>query len=152
VEDWIRTEAAQKRASREDAGFTLLEVIVAFVIAALALGVLYQGAVGGLRAAQNASRYEQALSRARSRLVIAQYGSPLTPEDLQGDDGGGFRWRLRAVPAAATTVKKSDPAGLRPAAQFPITLYAVNVWISWRDFGQDRSVRLETELIGETPR
>jgi hypothetical protein len=130
----------------------LLEVIVSFIIASLALALLYQAVLTGLRSSQTTSRYEQALSRARSRLVIAGHGSPLAPEDLRGDDGGGFNWRLRVTPLETTSVRPFDPAGLRRAADFAVTLYAVSVWVSWRDFGRERFVRLDTEQIGQTSR
>lgn len=139
-------------ASSDDAGFVLLEVVIAFIIAALALGVLYQAALTGLHAARIASRYEQALSRARSRLVIAGHGSPLVPGNMQGDDGGGFRWRLHVAPIETTAVRPFDPAGLRHAPDFQVTLYAVSVSISWDDFGAERFVRLDTELIGQAVR
>ena len=138
--------------SAKDAGFMLLEVIVAFIIAALALGALYQAALTGLHSARTASRYEQALSRARSRLIIAGHGAPLASEDLRGDDGGGFRWRLRAVPIETTAVRPFDPAGLRRSDAVPVTLYAVSVWVSWHDLGVERFVRLNTERIGQAER
>lgn len=145
--------AQDRNASSSDAaGFVLLEVVVAFVIAALALTVLYQAAVTGLHAAATAARYEQALSRARSRLVIAGHGSQLVAGDMQGDDGGGFRWRLHVTPIATTAVKPFDPLGLRQQPDFQLTLYAVSVWISWQEFGATRYVRLDSEQIGQAPR
>jgi general secretion pathway protein I len=136
----------------DDAGFVLLEVVIAFVIAALALGVLYQAALAGLHATRTATRYEQALSRARSRLVIAEHGSPLIAGDMQGDDGGGFHWLLHVAPLEATAVRPFDPAGLRHAPDYQLTLYAVSVWVSWDDFGTQRSVRLDTQQIGQAAR
>jgi general secretion pathway protein I len=133
-------------------GFVLLEVVIAFVIAALALGVLYQAALAGLHATRTSTRYEQALSRARSRLVIAEHGSPLVAGDMQGDDGGGFHWRLHVVPLDATTVRPLDPVDLRQAPDFQLTLFAVSLWVSWDDFGIQRSVRLDTEQIGQAAR
>jgi|ERR1700733_12118413 general secretion pathway protein I len=135
--------------SSDDAGFVLLEVVIAFVIAALALGVLYQAALAGLHATRTAARYEQALSRARSRLVIAEHGSPLVAGDMQGDDGGGFHWHLHVVPIDTATVQPFDPLGLRHAPDYLLTLYSVSVWISWDDFGAERFVRLDTEHIGQ---
>ena len=132
-----------------DAGFVLLEVVVAFVIAALALGVMYQAALAGLHASRNVARYEQALSRARSRLVIAEHGSPLIAGDMQGDDGGGFHWRLHVAPIDNATVQPFDPAGLHRGTNFQLTLYAVTIWVSWDDFGTERSVRLDTQQIGQ---
>ena len=41
-------------------GFTLLEVMIAFVIAALAIGALFGGTVSGLNATSVAARYDEA--------------------------------------------------------------------------------------------
>jgi general secretion pathway protein I len=118
---------------RAERGFTLLEVLVAFVIAALALGVLFRGTLGGLRVAQVAGHYEEAVSRAQSRLAALTPDS-LTPGDRQGDDGNGFHWQVRISPVATA------PAGSP-------TLYAVNVGVSWVD-GSRRMVELDSERIG----
>ncbi len=119
-------------ADRGEAGFTLLEALIAFAIAALALAALLQGALTGLRATQAATRTEEALARARSRLA-ALGATPIAPTDRRGDDGGGFAWRLRVVPAATS-------GGL--------TLFNVTVVVGWRDGGTPREVRLETQRLG----
>src|SRR3954463_7816951 len=114
------------------AGFTLLEVLIAFAIAALALATLLQGDLLGLRSTQLAGRTEEALARARSRLAAVE-ARPVLPLDQRGDDGGGLAWRLRVVPEA-------NAGGL--------TLYAVTVAVSWREGGAAREVRLETQRLG----
>lgn len=115
-----------------EAGFTLLEALIAFAIAALALAALLGGALTGLRATEAASRTEEALARARSRLAALE-AAPLAPADGRGDDGGGFAWRLRVSPEAVS-------GGL--------TLYAVSVAVAWRDGSTPREVRLETQRLG----
>ncbi len=128
-------------------GFTLLEVLVAFVIAALALAVLFHAGVGGLQAVQVASHYEQAVARARSHLAEAVHASPLVAGDWRGDDGGGFSWQVRVVPVARVAVQPVySPTPMR-AASIPVTLYDLTVWIGWHDSGP-REVQLETEQIG----
>ncbi len=127
-------------------------MLVAFVIAALALGVLFHAGLSGLHAAQAASHYEQAVARARSHLTLAVHASPLVAGDWQGDDGGGFSWHLRVAPIASTTVRPVNAVTLRGSASFPLTLYAVTVWIGWRDGGTPREVRLDTEQIGQGTR
>src|ERR1700712_52884 len=96
------TEASGKRPvvpqQPRDAGFTLLEVLVAFVIAALALGVLFQGAMEGLGAVHLADRTTEALSRARSHLAAVGHGIPLRTQTQQGEDGSGFSWSLAIRP------------------------------------------------------
>jgi prepilin-type N-terminal cleavage/methylation domain-containing protein len=137
--------------SREERGFTLLEVLIAFVIAALALGVLYDAGVSALRAARTASRYEKAVARARSHLVLAVHASPLVAGDWQGDDGDGFIWHLRVTPLASAAVR-SNTATRRGSPSFPVTLCALSVWIAWREGGTSRDVRLDTEQMAQGTR
>jgi len=138
----------------------LLEVLVAFAIAALALSVLFQGALAGLRSAGVAGRYQEALSRARSHL--AAIGGNLTATDLQGEDGLGedtgtpphaggahkgtaYHWHVRVSPIAST-VRGGDMTGGLPALR--TTLYTVSVAVSWQEGGGRRVVELDSERLG----
>ena len=138
------------------AGFTLLEVLVAFIIAALALGVMFEGVLGGMRAAADAAHTEAALSLARSRLAETEAaldsGSVTAVSDQQGDDGSGFHWKVQVRPAGSVAM----PAGLDPSANGPVTrgqkppravLYAVTVSIGWTLDGGHREVRLDSERL-----
>lgn len=133
-----------------EAGFTLLEVLVAFVIAALALGVLFEGAVGAIRSTRVADRTEQALSRAQSHLATIGHGVPLAALTQEGEDGGGYHWRMRIVPLQSAPIGRTDD----PQAARAV-LYAVQVTVSWPDEGNDRdadhtrSVTLRTERLGQ---
>jgi general secretion pathway protein I len=138
--------------TREEHGFTLLEALIAFVIAALALGVLFDAGVGALRGARAASRYEQAVARARSHLALAVHTSPLVPGDWQGDDGSGFTWRLRVTPLASAAVRPVNAVTQRGMSSFPVTLCALSIWITWRDDGTPREVRLDTAQIAQATR
>jgi general secretion pathway protein I len=129
-------------------GFTLLEMIIALIIAGIAAGALFEAVGTGLRATQTASMYDQAVVRARSRLAAATHGTRLTPGDQRGDDGGGFQWRVRVAPIATALLRPIGVAGPRAAASFPVVLYGVSVWVGWNDGGTERQVRLETEQVG----
>ena len=128
------------------AGFTLLEVLIAFVIAGLAVAALMQAGASGLGATRVATRYEEAVARARSHLAAATHGGVLVAADNQGEDGGGFHWRLLVAPAA-TVLLRPQGAIQHPGAK--LTLDDVSVWISWRDGDAVRDVRLDTKQIGE---
>lgn len=131
----------------------MIEVLVAFAIAALALSLLVKGAIGGLRAASVAGRYEEALSRARSHL--AAIGGTLTSMDTQGNEGGvsdttgesGYHWRVRITPLASV-VRGGDVIGGAPGVR--TTLYRVQVAISWQEGHQNRVVELDTKRLGAT--
>jgi general secretion pathway protein I len=135
--------------SPAEQGFVLLEVLVAFVIAALALVVLYNAGVTGLRSTAAAAHYQQAVARARSRLTMAEHASPLIAGNWDGDDGGGFSWHLHVTPIASTTVQPNSAVTLTGSASVPLTLYAIAVWITWHDADASRVVRLDTEQVGQ---
>ncbi len=134
------------------AGFTLLEVIIAFIITALALSVLFQGGVAGLRAARIAASYEQAIARAESRLAAASLPTSLRAADQQGDDGGGFHWHTRVSVIGTAARQASGMLGLIPKASSTVSLYAISVAISWRGDGGARQVTLRTDRLGPASR
>jgi len=146
----IRRLHSRRSAAR---GFTLLETLIALIITALALAVLFHGGLGGLWSVQAASHYEQAIARARSHLAIAVHASPLIAGEWQGNDGGGFTWHVRVAPVANTTVRPvTGPTLLRGSSSFPLTLYSVTVWIGWHDIYGVRAVHLDTQQIGQGAR
>jgi general secretion pathway protein I len=140
------------------AGFTLLEVLVAFLIAALALGVMFDGVLGGMRAAAAASQTEAALSLARSRLaetlVALDSGSVTAVSDQQGDDGNGFHWSVQVRPVGSVAMPRpSDPGTDSPQQTGRAVLYAMTVAVGWSTGGGHREVRLDgarLELRGVT--
>jgi len=134
---------APDRPASGASGFMLLEVLIAFAIATLALGVMIGAAAGALRATQTAAHVTEATVRAQSRLAEAVNGGKLIPGEWEGADGGIYRWRVRVTQTAGAAPQPADSAA---AAQ---RLYAVSVWIAWRDGGRSRDVRLDTEAIGE---
>jgi general secretion pathway protein I len=145
---WMQTatglpEAAFRRRAR---GFALVEVLIAFVIAFLALGVLARAGADGLRSLRNVGRYEEALARARSRLAIALHGAPLQPGDHQGDDGGGFRWRVLVTPADGPVVRPLGERGPRRLLRVQTMLYAVSVQVWWTKDGSTEGPRREVRL------
>ena len=122
-------------------GFTLLEVIVAVVIATVALLGMFEAASGGLMAAETAGRVEEAVERAQSHLAALGRGEALVQGDLSGDDGAGFHWDIEVRPVAAR------PAlGLRqPPGP---SLYTVAVTISWHEGRRRKAVVLNTLRLG----
>lgn len=111
-------------------GFTLLEVLVAFAIAALGLGVALQAMGGGLAASEAAANRGDALLLAESRLAEA---TVLPPEDRDGRDAG-LAWRSHAEP-------------MGPASQGGLRLYRYETVVTAADGAEVRlvTVRLKAE-------
>jgi len=128
-------------------GFALLEVTIALVIALLALGALFHGALGGLRAARVATRTEEAVALARSRLAIAE-AAPV-PGLHEGDEGSGFRWRVQVRPDGVAR-RPTGGLGGPPGPDALVTLYDITVWISWPDGETSREVRLDSAKLVTT--
>lgn len=138
------------RPPRRQAGFTLLEVLVAFVIVALALGVMFHGVLGGMRAAAVATHTQEALAIARSRLAAVtgaiRNGSPPGPQS-SGQEGSGFVWTVQVHPAQS--VKLAKPESLLGGNDQPprATLYDVTVAVAWASDGAPRLVRLDGAAV-----
>jgi general secretion pathway protein I len=124
-------------------GFTLLEVVVALAIAAVALVGLFQAGSGGLFAVDTAARAQEAVQRAQSHLAAVGRDAALVQGDFTDDDGGGYRWRLSVRPVASQQV----PAAGGNANGSEI-LFDVEVAISWPGHTGDRSVVLKTLRLG----
>jgi len=111
-------------------GFSLIEMLVAMVILALTLGVLYQASAGAARNVRLDERYTYAVQIAQS--LLADHAR-LPPGGLQlsGTTGDDYRWELTGIPLDV------DPA--LPEA----TLYRLDVVVRWEGDG-DREVALTT--------
>ena len=134
---------------RRDQGFTLLEVMVALVIALLAFMVIYRGSGEALNADRVASRTLTAIAHAESRLTAICRGGALAAGSDEGDDGDGYRWasNVTALQSQVPVVMNSDetvPAD--QAAPQRITLFEVTVQITAAD---GRSLSLATRCLGQ---
>ena len=127
---------AKGRAGGHRHGFTLLEVMVALVIAAFSLGLMYDAVSSSLTGVHIAGRYAEALSRARSHLAAIGQDPAAVIGHHDGDDGGGFTWRLVVEPIPG----ERSLGGM--------TVYGCAVTISWQDGIVPRGVTLETRRIG----
>src|ERR1019366_6454760 len=124
-------------------GFALLEVLIAFAIAALALSLLYQAASGGSGAARQAGYYEEAVSRAKSHMAALGRDNTVAEGEREGDDGGPFRWRITISPSAT-----AEPAPNAPPTAKRLTLYNVEVAVSWSIDGRKLQVVLHSQRLG----
>lgn len=121
--------------SKSQRGFSLLEVLVAFVILGLVLGTLMEIFSGGLRNVGLASEYQRAALLAQSKLATVGIELPLKEGDSNGEFDSTFRWQLSIRPYQDTQVQAADQTGA-PTPILPVTLLEVEIKVLWG--GNDR--------------
>ena len=124
-------------------GFSLLEVLVAFVILALAMGVLMQIFSGGLQNATRAGEYQQAVLLAQSKLASIGIETPLNESDNSGEFDSKYRWHVSIQRYQENPAQSNEQTGI-PTALLPVKLLEVEVQVLWGDTEQPHSVDLKT--------
>lgn len=105
-------------------GFSLLEVLVAFIILALSLGVLMRIFSGGLGNIGAAEHYSRAVAIAESELAAIGVEAPLTEGESTGEAKDGYTWRTSVQRYEASTQPVEE-------AVLPVDLYQVEVTVNW---------------------
>jgi general secretion pathway protein I len=131
------------RARRAAAGFTLIEVVVAFVLLGLVLSTGFQIFSEGMSRAGMLEERSSALEVARSRLADAGAEEPLKPGLQQGDSGDRrFHWTTSVAPFEEGT----DPMHPVPSAY---ALFRIDVHVAWHGGdGKDHELALSTLGLG----
>src|SRR5689334_7024531 len=130
-----------------EAGFTLIEIIVAFTVTALILGALYQLFSTGVRSGADAASYGEAVMIAESLLDTLGIVGPLVPGEVRDVVGGRFV-RLAVVRSRPDLMESTG--GAAAAAAAPI-LYQIDVEVTWIEARRKRSVSLTTLRVVPPP-
>lgn len=125
------------RARRADAGFGLLEVLVALALVVATLAAGFQILGTSLRGVGDADRYTRAVLLAESRMAELGISVPLQIGETLGEAGDGYLWRVsvRPLPSYAPPAAGSD-GGL------PLLPLEVTVTIAWGAEAQPQEVAL----------
>ncbi|HHH38725.1 MAG TPA: type II secretion system protein [Sedimenticola sp.] len=118
-------------------GFSLLEVLVAFAILSLSLGILFQIFSTSVRGTLVSEGYNQALIVARSTLARVGRETALEEGALEGEVDGIYHWQLRMTPYAEEGAQEGPAPG-------PAKAYRVAVTVAWKAGQKTRRVKLET--------
>lgn len=97
------------------AGFTLLEILVAMTLLALAMGIIMQIFSRGVNGADLADRYAKAAMLAESRLASIGVEEVLTEGDTTGQFDDDFGWNM-SVRAYVSASEPATPSTLETAA------------------------------------
>lgn len=118
------------RGTRASAGFTLLEVLVAFAVLGLAVVTLIQLCSQGLRLLKVSGDHQRAVLLAEQKVREAEP----TGEEIESGQEGEFAWERRVEPYPL-------PEELTAPGAAPIRLLRITVQIRW---SRNRSVEVAT--------
>ncbi len=133
-----KLETGRCETRRSEAGFTLMEVLVATAIMGIAVTALMTGLSGSLRNIGRAESYERAILLGRAQMNRILIEGPLKPGLYRGAWEDGWRWeaeirRWNPYPAAERRREEELP----PVARIRLNVY-------WKGTTGEKSVTLET--------
>jgi general secretion pathway protein I len=115
----------------------LIEVLVAFTVLAISLGVLFQIFSTGMGTSRSAEEYTRATLLAESKLATVGITGALEEGETTGEYEDGYAWHLNIRPYR---LDGQEAEGLAP----PIEAYEVVVTVAWGQGSRARSVSLTT--------
>lgn len=122
-----RTGRGLSRPGRER-GFTLIEVMAAFMVFALLFGVVLQILSTSIGNTRMSGDYTQAALWAQSKLDVLGLERMLEPGVSQGSFNDEFAWTMEV-----TETEVIDERGIDMQEELPIALYHVRLTVEWAE-------------------
>lgn len=123
------------------AGFSLLEVLIAFAILSITLGVLLQIFSRAMSTTSVSGSFARGAELAEATLARAGSEIPLEEGDSSGEAEAGYSWSLRMTQVDVTDVFLDQAP--------PVTPYRVTATAYWQDGSVERRFSLATLRLGE---
>jgi len=154
----MRVAGGVRYRCKTEQGFTLLELLVAFVVAATALVAIIQAFTAGMRNLARTEDVSLAALVAESRLAEIGTVYPVTTAEYASEGPeAGFDWSIRIEPYADTAslidlmLAQLPEAALEPAGEeaSPKTLYLVSVRVTWGEASSPSVFALQSLRVGQ---
>ena len=114
---------------RAQGGFTLIEIVVAFVLLALIFSTSFEVFSSGMRRAADLEDQSRAIVVAQSRLAVTGMEELLKPGTVSGTtEDGRFQWTV----AIAPTDEALPPPGQPQPGPGTYMLYRIDVRVDWK--------------------
>jgi general secretion pathway protein I len=127
--------------ARKSAGFTLLEVLLAFVVFALSFATVLEILAASMRSTTRAQTYSEAALLAQSLIDIVGIDIPLVESAVSGEAPGGYNWEL--IISTYEPMYEEDRI-LELAESAGTNLYWVDLELSWGEDARPRSAHFST--------
>lgn len=136
-----RMNGPASRTARQG-GFTLLEVLLAFVVFALSFAVVLEILSSSMRSTVRARHYTEAALLAQT--LIDQVGTEIYLEDgvFDGESPGGYRWTVSISTFVPQTAEEDFLVQLAEANG--TSVYWVDVDLRWGEGARAREARFTT--------
>ncbi|WP_448132981.1 type II secretion system protein XpsI [Stenotrophomonas rhizophila] len=129
-------------------GYSLLEVIVAFAVLALALTLLLGSLSGASRQIKQADLRSRAVLHAQSLLAVTGVVEPLQDGERSGEwEDGRYRWQLQVAPYQEP---RTDALPVADTVAGP-RLAQLTLQVSWGDTDADRMQWRSLRLLPANP-
>lgn len=119
-------------------GFSLIELLAAFVVFAIGFGVMMEMTSSSLRNAKNGAEMTEAALWAQSKMDVAGIDEAIAPGSSAGEFNSKYRWEMNIAEWEPPT----------DAAQFtdiaPIDLYQLELIVRWGVGDRERHARFVT--------
>ena len=133
---------------RRPRGFTLLEVMLAVSVAAIAIVALLELYSGSLHLAGASTRQTEALIIARSLMDQQLWRVDLEDVTLSGTEGD-FHWQVEVYPMPQQLVLEDDRDKDSDELNSDYELKEISVLVSWGEADTTRDVRLRSARLTE---
>ncbi len=131
-----------RQQSRRQRGYTLIEVIVAFALLALALGLLLGTLSGATRQVRWSGDAGRAALHAQSLIDQMGIAAPISAGRDAGDfEDGRYRWTMEITPWEDPDVPPDAPL---PVNNTGNRLYEIALVVEWGEGGSGEHLRLRT--------
>ncbi len=117
-------------------GFSLLEVLVAFSIFALSIGIIFQIYSTGTRSTALSDEYARAMIIARAKLTRAGIEQNNVLKEQSGIEQEKFEW--------VVTINEIDDDEDYLETRYQLVKHNVEVEVHWKSMSKNRSVKLNT--------
>ena len=125
-------------------GFSLLEMLIAFSILAVSLGILMKIFSSGITTAQVADDYANAVQISNNLIAKTGIEKPLKIGEETGVENNFYHWRVRVNPKTFS----SPELDLR---DLPVEVFNVNVLVWWGDDENTDDRVLELNVLKLAP-
>lgn len=126
---------------RRSGGFTLLELLLAFMVFALSFATVMEILSGSMRNTVRARHYTEAALTAQSVMDQVGVEIPVEPGFTMSGESGDYRWELEIYDYEGA---EGEFNAVELAELTQIALLQVDLYVSWGEPPRDRSRRFST--------